>query len=237
MVGMKIRKIYMIAALHGDEPFGLKILAHLRSSGNKQIIAEVGHPEAVAKRKEFLEANLNRSFGPKTPPSKEARIAQYILQEIKTHKPDLIIDLHTCECKVGKSAIIPKLNSDLINIAKRLSMDYVIEGVPSITKRALFGQYPHKSMVIELGRGYRSDVLAALLASKIAALLDNENEDLEKTPITVYSQSRIIKAHEAAGLQLQNYIYNQKLGGYPYLVGKNTYKQYVGFLAKNETRY
>src|SRR4051794_22366141 len=98
---MKIRKIYVVAALHGDEPFGLKVLAQLRyRNERRQIVSKVGHPEAVAKRKEFIEVNLNRAFGPDAPDAKETWIAKFIMGNIAYHKPDLIIDIHTCECHV-----------------------------------------------------------------------------------------------------------------------------------------
>lgn len=237
---MKIRKIYVIAAMHGDEPFGLKIMGHLRHLGDGKIITKVGHPEAVAKRREFIETNLNRSFGPNIKPSKEARIAQHILEDIKSHDPDLIIDLHTCECKVGKSAIIAKEDPKLIKIAKRLSMEHVFIGVPSLSRVSLIGQYPAKTILLEFGIGLRSDKLAEDMANKIADLLNEKTENLPDALIPVYSESRLIKKDEAGDMELVNYELNEKLGGYPYLVGKNTYGKYtnyIGFLAKKQTKH
>ncbi len=231
---IKIKKIYVVVALHGDEPFGLKVIGHLRYLSNGQIVTQVGHPEALAKRKEFLETNLNRSFGPDAPPSKEARIAQHILRDIKAHKPDLIIDIHTAECVVGKSAIVCQIDSRLIDIIKKLRMDYVFECVASINRQNLIGQNPNKSIILEFGRGLRSDRLALSVAHKIAGLL--KSEPLPKIKLKVYSKSRTIANKEAAGLKMKNYVFNQKLGGYPYLVGKNTYTEYVGFLAQKLTK-
>lgn len=234
---MKINKIYVVAALHGDEPFGLKVLAHLYSLNDGRVITRIGHPEAVAKRREFLEANLNRSFAPDTKPSKEAQIAQRILADIKKEKPDLIIDLHTCECNVGKSAIIPNEDPKLINVAKRLGMEYVFIGVPSITRVGLIGQNPDKSIILEFGRGLRSDRLAELLAERIVGLLDEPSESSEDATIPVYSDSCLIERSAATDLELLNYVFNERLGGYPYLVGKNTYIDYVGFMAKKVKKY
>ncbi|OGL34689.1 hypothetical protein A3F65_03265 [Candidatus Saccharibacteria bacterium RIFCSPHIGHO2_12_FULL_47_16b] len=230
---MGIKKIYVVACLHGDEPFGLKVLAHLRQVGDERIIRQVGHPEALAKRKEFLEANLNRSFDPDAPPSKEARIAKHILRDIKTHQPDLILDIHTAECAVGKSAIICQINRQCLDIVKRLGMDYVFENVPSISRQNLVGQNPDKSIILEFGRGWRSDQLALSMAHKIADLL--KDKPVPKKKLKVYSKTRCIENKEAAGLKLENYVFNKQLGGYPYLVGNNTYTEYVGFLAQKET--
>lgn len=232
---MKINKIYVVAALHGDEPFGLKVLADLRQVADNRVIRQVGHPEAVAKRKEFLEANLNRSFGPDAPASKEKAIAKHILRDIEAHKPDLIIDIHTCECSVGKSAIIVKLDQNLIEIAKCLGMDYVVEGEPSVMKQTLIGQYPKKSILLEFGTGLRSDRLSQSIAGKISALLDEAL--VPRTQVKIYSKTRCISKAECEGLEMNNYIFDKQLKGYPYLVGKNTYPRYtdyVGFLAEQE---
>ncbi len=232
---MKIRKIYVVAAIHGDEPFGLKVLAHLRELGDDRITRQVGHPEAVAKRKEFLETNLNRSFGPKIPDSKEGRIAKHLLADIKKVNPDLILDIHTCECGVGKSAVIPKLKPGLIDVAKHLGMEYVVEGDDVVTGQALFGQNPDKSMVLEFGVGLRSDRLAEQLARAINDLLNDQSAPKRK--VKVYSKTRLVGVAEAEGENLENYKFNKKLQGYPYLVGKNTYPKYsdyVGFLAAKE---
>lgn len=234
---MKIGKIYTVAALHGDEPFGLKVLAHLRQLGDDRIVRQVGHPEAVAKRKEYLEDNLNRCFGPKTPDSKEARVAKHILRDIAKVGPDLIIDIHTAECAVGKSAVIAKINPVLIEIARQLGVDYVIECDKGLASRTLFGQFPTRAILLEYGRGLRSDKLAHLIAERITALLSPINPTTNRN-LKVYSNTRIINKTEANGLKLRNYIFNRKLGGYPYLVGKNTYYKYesfVGFLAKEKT--
>jgi succinylglutamate desuccinylase len=231
---VKIKKIYVVAALHGDEPFGLKVLAHLRYLNDKRVIARVGHPEAIAKRKEYLEQNLNRCFGHDAPASKETQIAKFIVENIDYHKPDLIIDLHTCECRVGKSTIIPKVGKELVTVAKRLGMDYVFEGVPDLCHRSLLGQHPEKTIVIELGKGYRSDTLAEFIAKRIVGLLEDEPEPSSLGKIMVYSDSEYLMADKAKGQHLVNYQFNKKIGGYPYLVGQNTYTEYVGFIAKKE---
>jgi succinylglutamate desuccinylase len=235
---VKIRKIYVVAALHGDEPFGLKVLANLRYfNENRQIVSKVGHPEAVAKRKEFVEQNLNRSFGKNAKPSKETQIAKFIMNNIAYHKPDLIIDIHTCECSVGKSVIIPQRSPELIEIAKRLTADYVFEGVDDLNRRSLLGQHPKKTIVVELGKGLRSDQLAETLAKAISELLNPNSPENELPKIKYYSKTKYLTKSVAKGLKLDNYKFNEKLKGYPYLVGRNTYAKqhdYVGFIAGKE---
>ena len=220
-----------MAALHGDEPFGLKVLGHLRVLADRRIITQVGHPEAVAKRKEFLEENLNRAFGPDSHDSKEARIAKYLRGDIEREEPDLIIDLHTCECKVAKSGIIARKDKSLIEVCKRLGMDAVFIGVESINKVSLLGQDRAKTIVIELGLGRRSDFLAESLARHITALLDKQPATKSRK-IPVYSQTSLLRLPKNFSGQLENYVYSEKLGGYPYLVGNNTYTDYSGFMAK-----
>ena len=232
---MNIQKIYVIAALHGDEPFGLKVLAQLREFNDDRIIRQVGHPEAVAKRKMYIETDLNRCFGRDCEPSKEAKIAQHLIEDIAKHNPDLIIDIHTCECKVGKSTIIPKYSKELIKISKLLKMDYVFVGVPQLIRLCLIGRYPRKAIIIELGQGRRSDALAESIAKRIVDLLQPEKVKNVSGKVPVYSASQFIKTRDAVDLEMENYVFNKALGGYPYLVGKNTYSKYydyTGFLAK-----
>lgn len=113
-------------------------------------------------------------------------------------------------------------------------MDYVFENVPTISRQNLVGQNPDKSIILEFGRGLRSDQLALGVARKIADLLTDE--PAPKVKLKVYSKTRCIGNNEAAGIKLENYVFNKKLGGYPYLVGKNTYTEYAGFLAQKEER-
>lgn len=228
-----INKIYIVGALHGDEVFGLKVLGHLEYLSNPKIITKVGHPEAVAKRQEFLETDLNRSFDINVQ-SKEGIIAKSMVRDITRHQPDLILDIHTCEANVGKVGILARHNIHLVNLAQNLSMDQVVVMPRSISEIALLGQFPDKTIVLELGKNYRSDSLAQTLARNIASLCGT-NMQSRSQDIDIYFVKRTIRRDEVGNLELTNYVFNENLGGYPFLVGKNSYIEYAGFLASKKS--
>ncbi len=225
---MTIKKIYVIAAMHGDELFGLKIIARLRAANNPRIVTYIGHPEAIAKKRRFLESDLNRSFSPHAKPTIETEVAQQILRDIAAHQPDVILDLHTSSGGVGKVGIAASTNKALVSLSARLGLEQIVSMPPKIAQDSLIGQYPANSLSVEFGVGHRSDRLAAATAQAIIELLDRP---LPASSLPQYLVERLIENHEAPGEELFNYQYNKTLDGYPFLVGKNTYSAYRGFLA------
>jgi succinylglutamate desuccinylase len=227
---MKIRTVYVIAAQHGTEVFGLKILAHLREQQNLNIVTFVGHPEAIAKKKLYLESDLNRSYQ-NIEKTKEAGIAQAIMADIARRQPDLILDLHTARSKVGKVGILASSRHELLAISRALSMEQVAVMPPAIHKASLIGQYPDHAISIEFGVGLRSDRLAKAVAARIVALIGCEFSAHSDAELPVYMVQRTIQKTEAKGTTLVNYEFNEKIGGYPFLAAKNAYVDHAGFLA------
>lgn len=226
-----MKKIYVVGALHGEELFSLKIIAHLRASGEARIITHIAHPEAIAKKTRFLDTDLNRSFAPDATPNRESVIAAQIKQDIAALQPDLVIDLHTSHGDVGRVAILADHNPHLYAIAQALTMQQVVVMPEHISRLTLIGQFPDRGVALEFGRNYRSDRLAKTVAQRIVALLKTTPSAAD---LPVYSVTRIIANHEAPGEELFNYQYNKTLEGYPFLVGKNTYSTMRGFLAKKD---
>lgn len=226
---MKAKKIYVIAGIHGNESFGLKVLARLQEVERPNIFTRIANLEAVSKRKRFIEVDLNRSFLENIPDSKEARLAAAIKREIQQLNPDLIIDLHTSTVKIGKVAIIAQKNTFTMMIAKQMDMKHAALMPVHISKKSLLGVCPEKSVCIELGKGLRSDGLAQEVANKIVNLTKLQEPPDSKLPLLVVE--RIISKKEATGLNLCNYVYNEELKGYPFLTGETNYKEHRGFLA------
>lgn len=227
---MQVRTIYVIAAQHGTEVFGLKILAHLRAQSHQNIIIFIGHPEAIAKKKLYLESDLNRSYTG-TGETKEANIAKNIMADIARHQPDLILDLHTARSKVGRVGILASNRHELLAICKALSMEQVAVMPPAIHQASLIGQYPDRAISIEFGVGLRSDKLAKTVAARISALIGCEFSSYSSAELPVYMVQRTIQKSEAQGTVLINYQFNEKIGGYPFLAAKNAYSDHAGFLA------
>lgn len=226
----KPKKIYVVACLHGDELFGLKIVARLRAINSRHVTTAIAHPEAIAKRRRSIDTDLNRSFHPDALPSKEAAIARHIRQEIDQLNPDLIIDLHNVECPVGAVAILAHDSDELLRLGSQIGMDQAVVMPGHIAKDSLIGSYPERALSIEFGIGLRSDKLAQAVAQAIA---DISNGELNMTPVVMptYYVTRKIANDEAPSEALTNYKYHRGLQGYPFLVGKDSYPDYRGFLA------
>jgi succinylglutamate desuccinylase len=229
-------KVYVIAALHGTETFGLKVIAHLQRIHNEYITTAIGHPEAIAKKKRFLDTDLNRSFAALSEDSRETYIAARIKATIEAEQPDLIIDLHTSVEEVGRVAILALPNQRLMSYATLLGMERIAVMPPSIAQASLIGQFPDKAISIEYGPHLRSDALAQKLAEAIVRLVHVKKIRASST-IPIYFVERIIHNQEAEGLTLQNYVYNETLKGYPFLAGKNSYGSYQGFLATKQQKH
>jgi succinylglutamate desuccinylase len=229
---VKIRKIYVIAAQHGTETFGLKIIACLRELQSTQIVMCIAHPEAIAKKRLYIETDLNRSYQLDAHSSKEANIAQQIVADVNRVSPDLILDLHTARSKVGKVGIVASNRQELQAISQALSMEQVVVMPPAIHEASLIGQYPDRAISIEFGVGLRSDTLAKAIATRINTLVSCEFTAVSEAQLPVYRVQRTIKKSEAKGTTFINYKLNEKVGGYPFLAAKNAYSDHAGFLAQ-----
>lgn len=230
MILMNIQKIYILACVHGNETFGLKVLEQLHVLKNSKIKTRIAHEQAIVRKKRHIQTDLNRSFQLDPTTSLEAKIARDIRAEIKGWQPDLVIDLHTSTVKVGKVAILCQENQLLIKTAKQLGMENIAIMPKNITCKSAIGVLPERSICIELGRGNRSVHLAREIAANINALTFNNNHQ-HSHQIPLFKVKRVIQHQEANGIQLSNYIFNQKLNGYPFLTGESNYTQHRGFLA------
>lgn len=230
---MNINKIYVLACVHGNETFGLKVLEQLHAFKNNKIKTRIAHEHAIKKKKRYIQTDLNRSFklGPNA--SLEAKIAQDIKSEINRWQPDLVVDLHTSTVKVGKVAILCKKNPKLVKIAKHLGMERIAVMPKNITCLSAIGVLPKQSICIELGKGNRAASLAKKIAANIEGLSSNNTVQLQQT-IPLYTVERIINHDDADGVPLSNYVFNQKLRGYPFLTGEKNYKEHRGFLASSQ---
>jgi succinylglutamate desuccinylase len=226
-------KIIVMAALHGDELLGLKVQSQLVSQNRHDILSMIGHPQAIAKRTRFIEEDLNRSFRGHSQ-SMECRIAQRIERQLRATLPDLVIDIHTSITDVKKVAIVAVRNAFIESVAAQLDMEAMVIMPKHLTDSSLIGCYPEKSLSLEFGRYQRSDKLALDIARRIRAL-DTTNSDKAST-IPVYEVfGHIDKVY--TGLEgIKNLVYNEELGGYPFLAGKKAYESMGGFLARKLDR-
>lgn len=226
---MARRKLFVVAGMHGDEPFTLVIAGKLLEIGSTKVDVRIGNPEALASGVRYIQTDMNRSFLMSKSSSKEARLATSLQKQIAKSNPDLIIDMHTSISNVPKVAILAQDSKKLRSIASKLGMDAVVIMPTSIAQKSLIGQYPSMSMSLEFGIEHRSSKLASQIAKSITAL---KISGPPPNDLPVYKVIRKIESTEARGTRLENLEYNKDIGGYPFLVGKGTYPDFKGFLAK-----
>lgn len=221
-----MKKVFIVAAIHGDEPFGLKVLGKLRESDSaKSLQTLVAHPEAIAKRVRYIESDLNRSFNSQNNTIEE-RLAHSIKKEVMQSNPDIVIDLHTSVSDCGATGIVTTYSPENHKLAEYCGMSCLVI-MPS--SDAFIEQFSVPSVALELGRNLRSDKLANKLASRLASLAKNGIPKATPT-IPVYEVHSIIpKTYEGLST-IRNLTYDTTLKGYPFLAGPDTYATIGGFL-------
>jgi predicted deacylase len=222
-------KKYIVAALHGDETFGLRIVGHMQESISENICFRVGHPEAVAKNVRLIETDLNRSFLSEST-SLEGRLAAHIKQEIVKCNPDLIVDIHTAEENVGNVAIVANLNSLVVSVAEQLGMDAVVKMPENLAKKSLIGCFPEKSLSLEFTRTRCTDELAKSIALRLSTVRIPGSRELS-TKLPVFEVISVIDKNYSGLKDIVNLSYNKELKGYPFLASPTAYDMIGGFLA------
>lgn len=222
-------KIYVIAGLHGDEPFGLNIIGKLQQRQSPDIRTRVGHPEAIAKHVRFLESDLNRSFTAECD-TIESELAVSIRADIDSFRPDCIIDIHTSVSNVKNVAIVARRTSITEKVAQTLNMTAIVEMPPHLAETSLIGCYEDIAVSIEYGKNQQSDKLAEYIAMSIKNLNNPLPNQIHHTPAFRVISTVPKKYH---GLKdIVNLTYASDLDGYPFLAGENTYPDIGGFLAE-----
>lgn len=221
-------KSFVVAGLHGDEVFGLKVLGILDRSNRNDITTRVGHAEAIAKNKRYIETDPNRSFGKKFN-SLESEVASTISKKMSECAPDYIIDIHTSRSNVRAVAIVSTITDTNVYLAHALNAEALVVMPKELTVTSLIGCMPDRSISLEFGANQRSDKLAVKTAEAIQSL---GRTKVVKQKLPIYTViSKIPKSFE--GLKdIKNLKYDAKLKGYPFLAGVNTYPDFGGFLAK-----
>lgn len=228
----KINKIYVIACQHGNELFGLRILARLAQHKNSGLYLKIGNLEAVSKRVRHIETDLNRSYGVTAEETAETILAGHITQEINEFDPDLILDLHTSIVDVGKVAILPNDTQFLRSVSHKLLMDRIAVMIEDVARKSLIGTFPDKAIALEFGKFSRSDKVAEQVSAAITSLLGQQMSDQADKNLEVYKVHRVVAKQEIADLQITNFDFNETLGGYPVLMGESNYDEIAGFLAQ-----
>jgi succinylglutamate desuccinylase len=221
-------KVAVIAGIHGDEVFGLKIVGELDQRSDQNVITMVAHAEAIAKRRRYVDQDLNRSFEV-IGESKEARLAKSIKSKLRSMRPDFIIDIHTSVSDVSCVAIVPSIEPKIVVMAQALGVQAIVLMPCMLTRRSLIGQYPKTSLSLEFGRRYRSDKLAKEVAERITRCIPFKQlaSDLE-----IYEVYATITKDYPGLSRINSLTFDKTLEGFPFLAGPTTYESIGGFLAR-----
>lgn len=225
-----MKKMLVVAGVHGNEPFGLKVLGKLKEEISS-IQTLVAHPEALAKRIRFIESDLNRSFTGQSN-TLEERLAVSIKKELVDSQPDMVIDLHTSVSDCGPTGIIATYSLENHLLAEQCGMACVVIMPPS---NALIEQCDSPAVALELGRNLRSDKLAKDIAGCLKKIA--RNGLAQRTPtIPVYEVKATIPKNYPGLRTIKNLCYDTALKGYPFLAGPDTYPDIGGFLLMESSK-
>lgn len=110
--------VYVVGGVHGDEPIGLKVIRELKSLTVARgiLVLIIAHPKALAKKKRFLQTDLNRSFNGKSKAIEE-RLAKKLVKEFA--QADFLIDIHATNSNFKELLIATSMDA---GVKKLLSL-------------------------------------------------------------------------------------------------------------------
>lgn len=221
-------KFTIVGSLHGTEPFGAEVVKKIQRNklGVKTI---VGNPQALAKKRRYVNSDLNRAFSGDGKGIERKRATE-ILAQVKNS--DYLIDIHNTTTNVGNAVIVNNLNPKTCQIINNHPGDKIVLLPKKHVKRSLIGQFTDGAVAFEYSHSYCSRKRA------YDEVIDTINGVLEghvkpKRPRTIFVVSRKIRLDEAKSLtEADNFNFIPALNGYGFLIGEIAYKnRHGGFLA------
>lgn len=209
----KIKKLLLVAAVHGNEVGGIEALIHFSqifsetAVDNIEITLALGNVPAVKAMKRFVDFDLNRSFSKSNESTVENSLAQRLKKLIQN--VDVIIDLHQTIQPSESSFLIFPYSKNVLHFAEIISGENCIityQGNFS-SEGSTLGAYAHsigkQSVTFEMGEiGVCSHQIkeSELLLNKAVKFLSSGEQIINKN-IKYYTFSDlVIKASE--GLKL-----------------------------------
>lgn len=219
-----------MCCLHGDEVFGLKVFDYFKNRiddypGLKLILA---NEEAMAENKRFIETDLNRSFPGKIDGSREERLAQSILGELKESK--YVLDIHTTTSNIVFTPIVCNLSDNTKKILNLCSSKEIVLMPEKFSQASLIGQLA-SGVSLEFNFNYAKMKKAFDEVLNIASSLLNKKVVPAKTK-TVFYVDGLIDIKVNLDKNVQNFKLVKYLDIYPFLLNEKSYKDYQGFFAK-----
>lgn len=149
---VKSVRTLFIAATHGDETIGIKVLGQLEQGGMiKKDCSLIGNPKALLQQKRYCQADLNRVFpGEKQSRIYEERRAYEILKQTQGYRA--VVDIHGTNDKTGIFIIVSNPTPKNLALAKLFDVGNIVLWPPT-SNRAIgsLSQFVKCGVGIECG--------------------------------------------------------------------------------------
>jgi N-acyl-aromatic-L-amino acid amidohydrolase len=205
-----IRTVTIVGGTHGDELTGIHVVERLRSrpaapGGRLDIRHMIANPAAIAARRRFVDADLNRRFGTGTH-IHEAALARKIDRTLGPKgaartATDCIIDLHTTNTNMGTTIIPVGLDPVSVAILRRFvaingSARIMLPAYETIERQPYVTSIVPVSFTLEIGPAVQNTLSHAAVTTMETALRDllraieavaaGEADDSGTPEVTVY---------------------------------------------------
>ncbi len=202
-------KLCVVAGIHGNERFGLRVLEMLKGEDVQKVVA---NKEALKENRRFIDTDLNRSFpGNPLSPSYEERRAYELLKEIRCNK---VIDLHSSTSNTPPFAIIVNTKPETLNLAMSTGVRRICLMTPALANGRSLIDHVRAGISLEMGRHEDPFIIIRAYEFIMNALRGNARTTPEFYEITGVEKDMNTKA--------RNFEFNGKY--YPVLVDEASYK-------------
>ena len=103
-------KVVLNILTHGHETVGIAVAKEIQKLELKkgELVVHIANELAYAKKRRFIDQDLNRSFPGKKDGNHEEKLAAKILPLVRS--ADLVIDIHSTRSDLKDALIVTKLN-------------------------------------------------------------------------------------------------------------------------------
>ncbi|MDO8571804.1 MAG: succinylglutamate desuccinylase/aspartoacylase family protein [bacterium] len=246
--------VAIVGCLHGDEIIGKKVIQALQNINLKSgsITFILAHPEAIKRKKRFINKDLNRSFPGKRNGVVEERIAFDLTSHLK--KLDLVIDIHATNSDFRDLAIVVAFGKKEKELLKLVPIAKI-----ALIKKSVFGgnemiSYCKLGVSLEYGPD-KTGKNAPLAVRHVKTILRNlgmltgKSTHFYKKELYTVSRSYTVPKIFLPNNKLKNFIAikrGQVIGKvknkiilsnktfYPIFLGKGRYKKTLALVSKKK---
>lgn len=247
-------RVAVVAFTHGDELLGERVIDALTSVPLERgcLLFITAHPLARARKKRYIDQDLNRSFPGKCRGCLEDRLAFDLRQRLSSF--DIVVDIHATSSLIDSLAIVTKLTSAIRRILRWLPVKNVALIESSVFgNKELIGHVP-AGIALEYGpeKSGRNNRRAAnhvrALLRNLSMVAGSKTLWTEKVLYRVYGQYAVPRGfREVPGLRDLRRISQGQLVGrvgkrkiyatetfYPIFLGKGRYRGTFSLKARRE---